>query len=236
MNELTVNKHFCNATLQAAAITEQDMQSINQYTLKELTKEQIFTFKLALCDNDIDRDTERITESCLTSLSALFVGKTVISDHSPKSSNQSARIYNTHVEATDRLNCLNEPLKQLVADCYMVRTKSNEDLILEIEAGIKKEVSIGAAIGEVTCSTCGADRRRTFCEHKKGAYYNGLLCFDNLSAAKDAYEVSFVAVPSQRGAGVVKSLHEPINGDSEDSLSFKQLEIEKIKTQIFSEN
>ena len=36
-----------------------------------------------------------------------------------------------------------EPLIKLIAHCYMVKTDTNADLIAEIKAGIKKEVSVG---------------------------------------------------------------------------------------------
>ena len=44
-----------------------------------------------------------------------------------------------------------------------------------------------------------------FCHHVKGRTYNGKLCWGELKGAKDAYEWSFVAVPAQRKAGVIKS-------------------------------
>ena len=43
------------------------------------------------------------------------------------------------------------------------------------------------------------------CRHVKGRTYNGKLCYGELTGAKDAYEWSFVAVPAQRRAGVIKS-------------------------------
>lgn len=42
------------------------------------------------------------------------------------------------------------------------------------------------------------------CGHRKGEWYEGRLCHTVLHGAEDAYEWSFVAVPAQRQAGVVK--------------------------------
>ena len=87
----------------------------------------------------------------------------------------------------------------------MVRTDSSRDLIAEIEGGIKKEVSVGCAIEHAICSVCGCDRTVSDCGHEKGQEYGGQLCWADLEGAKDAYEFSFVAVPAQPAAGVVKT-------------------------------
>jgi hypothetical protein len=42
------------------------------------------------------------------------------------------------------------------------------------------------------------------CEHEKGKLYGGKLCYAELREPTDAYEWSFVAVPSQKKAGVMK--------------------------------
>ena len=75
-------------------------------------------------------------------------------------------------------------------------------MIAEIEGGIKKEVSVGCSMARRVCSICGAEDGG--CQHVKGQEYNGKLCFVELKEPRDAYEWSFVAVPAQRNAGVVK--------------------------------
>ena len=94
---------------------------------------------------------------------------------------------------------------------YMLRTEKNAELIAEIEGGIKKEVSVGCSAAKRSCSICGKDAG--LCEHERGKYYGGKLCYAVLSDITDAYEWSFVAVPAQRAAGVVKRF-----GQSEGSL------------------
>ena len=75
-------------------------------------------------------------------------------------------------------------------------------MIAEIEGGIKKEVSVGCSMGRSVCSICGAEQGG--CRHVKGQVYGEKLCFAELQEPVDAYEWSFVAVPAQRGAGVLK--------------------------------
>jgi len=90
-----------------------------------------------------------------------------------------------------------------MAEAYALRTERNADLIADIEGGIKKEVSVGCAMGQARCSICGEPYGT--CAHRKGAVYDGETCLSVLSEPLDAYEFSFVAVPAQRAAGVTKA-------------------------------
>ena len=81
-------------------------------------------------------------------------------------------------------------------------------LIAEIGAGIKKEVSVGCAVASCICSVCGADARKTPCKHRRGKSYNGQICHFVLENPTDAYEWSFVAVPAQKNAGVTKGFED----------------------------
>lgn len=189
-------------------ITEEELELINGYSQKKLGAEEIFTFSVVLCDNEIDRDFERFSVDSLNRLAELFVGKTAIKNHSCNSDDQSARTYKTEVITDpEKKNSLGEPYTFLKARCYMPRLKKNEDFIKEIEAGIKKEVSIGCSVRSSVCSICGNDRRTGACHHKKGRVYKGRLCYDELTEPYDAYEWSFVAVPAQKNAGVTKGFN-----------------------------
>lgn len=182
------------------------MTLINHYTRSVLTAQQVYIFPVTLCDNEVDRDFERFTVSALQKLSTLFLGKTGIFDHNMSAAGQSARIFKTWVETDkDRLTSAGEPYTALKAKAYMVRTDQNKALIDEIDAGIKKEVSVGCSVKKSVCSVCGKDMKTGECTHIKGRVYGGKLCCGILSEPTDAYEWSFVAVPSQREAGVTKS-------------------------------
>jgi hypothetical protein len=188
-------------------IPEKDeLSKINKYTRREFTADEIYTFSVVLCDNEIDRDNERFTTQALNKLSELFLGKTGIFNHSMQTQNQKARIYDCCVEEDDsRITKAGEKYCRLVAKAYLPKCDRNNDFILELESGIKKEVSVGCAVGSVSCSICGADLRSGGCHHIKGKSYNGKICCAVLSEPTDAYEWSFVAVPAQREAGVIKS-------------------------------
>lgn len=188
------------------AVSEKELEAIGRFSRRKLTAEEVYTFPVVLCDNDLDRDNECFTDAALEKLAVLFCGKTGIFDHDPRGEKQTARIYRCAVEAEDgRLNHRGEPYKALKGWAYMVRTAANADLILEIEGGIKKEVSVGCAVGKRVCSVCGADRTEEGCGHLAGKRYGGALCYTLLEDPTDAYEWSFVAVPAQPAAGVTKS-------------------------------
>lgn len=187
-------------------LSAEDLALINRYTQKELTADELFTFSVILCDNEIDRDFERFSVEALEKLAKLFVGKTAIKNHSMNSEDQSARTYKTEVVTDkEKLTSTGEAYTYVKAYCYMPKIKKNEDLIAEIESGIKKEASIGCSVGKCVCSICGKDSRKHPCVHKRGKRYDGKLCYYELSEPEDAYEWSFVAVPAQKNAGVTKS-------------------------------
>lgn len=171
-----------------------------------MSREELYAFPLILCDNEIDRDNEKFTVSALEELAKLFIGKTGIFDHDMSSKDQTARIYTAQVKTdASRKTADGEPYTYIQAKAYMVRTEKNKDLIAEIDAGIKKETSVGCSVKSVLCSICGKDLRSEGCEHIKGRIYGGKLCCHLLSEPADAYEWSFVAVPAQKNAGVTKS-------------------------------
>ena len=200
------------ARLSAREVTEADLRAINKYALVPLKAEDVFTFKLALCDNEVDRDFERFSVKSLKGLQKLFLGKTGIKDHRWSADNQVARIYATEVVThSEKATKAGETYAQLVAYCYMVKTASNADLIAEINGGIKKEVSVGCSVRRAVCSICGKDYAMRGCTHRKGESYEKEpgagkeTCTCILDDPLDAYEFSFVAVPAQRNAGASKN-------------------------------
>ena len=50
---------------------QQEMAAINEFSKAELSAEEVYTFSVVLCDNEVDRDFERFSESALEELKAL---------------------------------------------------------------------------------------------------------------------------------------------------------------------
>ncbi len=181
-----------------------ELELINKYTRTPLNENDVYVFSVVLCDNDIDRDCERFSDSSLEKLSELYVGVTGITDHEAKSSNQSARVFSCKTETLNDRQCSDgRTYKRLFARAYIPRNDRSRPLIEELESGIKKEVSVGCSVKRRICSICGNDI--AVCDHIRGRKYAGKLCYVTLDEPTDAYEWSFVAVPAQKMAGVVKS-------------------------------
>ena len=181
----------------------EELAYINQFAKTELTEEQVYVFSVRLCDNEVDRDFERFDTTALERLGELFVGKSGIFDHQWSAKGQTARIYRTEVVREESMvTAAGDGYCWLKGWAYLLRTEKNQDLIAEIEGGIKKEVSVGCSMGRSVCSICGAENGA--CSHIRGETYDGRLCFTELRDPQDAYEWSFVAVPAQRNAGVLK--------------------------------
>lgn len=163
-----------------------------------VTADELFVFSVDLCDDRIDRDGERFDTATLREFAPMFVGKTGIFDHEWSAKGQTARLFGCEaVEEDDGAGGVRTVLR---GRAYMLRA-GNEQLIREIEAGIKREVSVGVAVREKRCSICGGVGGG--CGHVVGREYGGERCVRVLVGAADVYEWSFVAVPAQRGAGIV---------------------------------
>ena len=179
--------------------TPEQLEKINRQSRAALTAEQVYCFSVRLCDDRPDRDNERFDTDALPRLAELFIGKTGICDHSWSAKDQVARIFDARTEPEGEATILR-------AWAYMLRGEHTDPIIANIEAGIHREVSVGCAMAKTRCSVCGADYGS--CEHRKGEVYGGQTCCCVLSEPVDAYEFSFVAVPAQPAAGVMKGFRE----------------------------
>lgn len=188
------------------AVSAGDLEAVNRLAKTPLTAEQVYVFALRLCDNEVDRDFERFDEEALNALGDLFIGKSGIFDHQWSAEGQTARLFRTElVRERSRKTMAGDGYCYLKGWAYLLRTEKNAELIAEIEGGIKKEVSVGCSVRQRVCSVCGAESGD--CGHVRGQVYGGKLCYAELRHPTDAYEWSFVAVPAQREAGVLKKTY-----------------------------
>ena len=88
---------------------EQEMGLISRYSRRTLSPEEVYRFTVVLCDNDIDRDYERLPRTRWKSCPTLYVRKTGIFDHSMKSQHQAARIFSCRVEPVPNMTQDQEP-------------------------------------------------------------------------------------------------------------------------------
>ena len=173
---------------------DRQLALVNQQSRPPLKAEEVYVFGVRLCDDQVDRDYERFDSQSLSALGKLFLGKPGIVDHNWSAEKQAARIFETQVITEHGANWLK-------AWAYIPRA-GREGLIGDIESGIRKEVSISCSMGRKECSVCGGEIG--CCGHVPGRSYEGEICVGILKEPRDAYEFSFVAVPAQPKAGVVK--------------------------------
>lgn len=213
MDDEKIEKDFIlkSANVETHEVTESDLRKINKFTLSPVTADEVFVFKTIVGDNELDdRNYEPFNLNALKDLKKLYIGKTVIKDHRRTADNQVARIFDTEI-INDELKTTGagEVSAKLVTKQYMIKTSKNEDLIAEIKGGIKKEVSTGSKPKHAWCSICGIDNTKTYCPHYWGKEYDTRdgkkTCYFTLDGAKEAYELSLVAVPAQPRAGTIKN-------------------------------
>ena len=171
------------ARLMKAAPDEGEMALVNAQALRELGAEEVFTFRLAACNNQVDRDLEKFSDGALEGLAEKFVGRPVLMDHCWSAGSQTARVYAAGVEPMPET----EGGKQLVLRCYMPRLRGNEDTIAAIEGGLLRECSVGVSVRRAVCSICGTDWTQHWCEHNKGQIYDEGMCITILDEAVDVF-------------------------------------------------
>ena len=132
--------------LEENEVSREDLALINALAQKELKPEEVCTFSVRLCDNEVDREWERFPRATLEELAGLFVGKSGIFDHNWSAEGQTARLYKTEVCREEGRTMAGDEARFLKGYAYMLRNEKNQALIEEIEAGIKKEVSIGCSV------------------------------------------------------------------------------------------
>lgn len=187
---------------------KRDLDLINQFTIKPLTEEEVYTFSIKLCDNDVDRVGDKMSDNFLNEVAENIVGLTGLKDHDWSSDNQTARLYDAKVVEDDtKKTALGENKKYVLGKAYTL-TKY-KDYIDKINAGLLKETSVSFESSEDTCSICGesmikddSDIAKCCNGHVAGQYYDNKLCYNNINKLKDILEWSLVAVPCQRDAGI----------------------------------
>lgn len=97
-----------------------------------------------------------------------------------------------------------------------------------------KTLSIGARAKDLRCSICGKNiAREGFCEHEKGRYYDGKLCYWVVKRIEPK-EISYVIVPSDKYA----YSEEPITNQKEIALmteSSNEKEVNDLSNNIFED-
>ena len=187
---------------------EADLELINKHTIKPLTSDEVYTFKVQICDNDVDRVGDKMTDNFLEQVADNITGVTGLKDHDWSVENQLARLYDAEVVTDNsKLTVLGEPRKYVLGKAYTL--SKYKDYIDSINAGLLKETSISFESEGDVCSICGEPMIKDDCDighckngHIAGHYYDSILCYNKINKLTDVLEWSLVAVPCQRNAGI----------------------------------
>lgn len=169
--------------------TDEDYQLIKELLPHPVSKEDLFVYSIKLCDNLLDREGEFFSLSSLSQIAELFLGVGGIFNHNWEGSQHHSRIYRTEVlsDETVEKTPVGEVYSYVVAYAYTLNTEENKTFLDKLKSGILREVSIGFEDDE-TVKVAYGDTEAT-----------------RIDSVTDAYEWSFVSVPAQPFAGVVKS-------------------------------
>lgn len=161
-----------------------------------LSRDEVYTFSIKICDNDIDRDYECFSTQTLYDLAEMYVGKAGFIDRQFVFDGKAMIIYKTEVVRDYwRSTVTGDDYCWLKGYAYIPKTEQTKRIVTEIENSNKRDVSIGCAIKERKCSICGKDR----CNHIKGKIYGGQECYFTLHKPTDVYEWSFITEPKKEG-------------------------------------
>lgn len=207
--------------------SDEDIKLINKFTKRNLDKNEVYVFSAILCDNEIDSENEKFTIKSLEKLSQLFIGKTGIIRYNQGNQKQFAKIFSCKTQLTKEQNSLGENYCKLIAKIYIPRNKSNEDLILEIDSGIKEKINIKCSVEKTICSICNENIKT--CIHKKNKKYNfcgsELSCYAILENPINVYEWSLDTTTSNNYSSdeFVKTFSRNMKKDESTENTIKKL-------------
>jgi hypothetical protein len=208
--------------------TEDDLALINKNTINPLSVEDVFVFKVKLCDNELDRVNDHMTDNFLNEFADKAKSLTGITNHDWDAEGQMSRLYDTEVvEEEGVTNKLGEPYKYVLGKAYTLN--KFQDYIDKISSGLLKETSVSFESTEEVCSICGKQTLKgpdnvAVCPdgHVMGETYDGKLAYNDLKGVKDVFEWSLVAVPCQRDSGIVNKSYGGINLMKKGALFFNR--------------
>ena len=168
--------------------TPSALDEVNAFTLRPLGEEEFAVFTLDLCNNQIDRHHSRFPEDELERINTLAPGRPLMERHDVRGSLPRGTFFRSELHHDgERVS--------VRPDVYVLRTRDNEDFILNIEGGVYRETSIGFSFRKPECSVCGKDLRT--CDHIPGRSYGDAHCHCVLRDVLEVIEGSVVASGSQ---------------------------------------
>ncbi len=170
------------------------VEEVNRYALRPLQREEFEVFTLDLCNDRVDRHHSRFPVEELQKIHEMVPGRPLMERHDLKGSLPRGTFFRSTLHRDDEGLAVRP-------DVYVLRTRENEDFILNIEGGVYRDTSIGFAFRMPECSVCDKDLRT--CSHVPGRSYGDEVCHYLMRDVLEVMEGSVVPSGSQ-GTGFVK--------------------------------
>jgi hypothetical protein len=172
-----------------SSISDDDMNRINRLAPAELSSDQIYVRSMYLCSTQpCDSDGCQFSNNALYEIAHKIIGQSVLSGHD-RSRLPLARFYKAMVVKIQ--NEQSEPIHVVRAWFYWLRDTSRaKDLLLNIDGGIYREVSLSWRFDRWRCSICNAENGQ--CAHQVGTSYEGKTCYRLIDHILDVLEGSLV--------------------------------------------
>ena len=173
-----------------AGSSDEDMESINRLAPAPLRADQVYVRSMFLCSTQpCQTDGCQFSRSALEQIAKLVIGQSVLTGHN-RSSLPLARFYKAAVIERDSAGN-KEPVYFVRAWFYWLReTSGAKDLLLNIDGGIYREVSLAWKYNAWRCSICNEENGR--CGHSVGEVYDGQKCYRVIDRVTDVLEGSLV--------------------------------------------
>ncbi len=189
-SETTIYHTRGTPVFQENTVTDEDMAPINQLAPKPLRADQVYIRSMFLCSNQLCLfDGCRFTKEALEDIVRKVIGQSVLTGHN-RTTLPLARFFKANLVERGE-NEDGEPILFVRAWFYWLReTTGANDLLLNIDGGVYREVSLAWKYKNWHCSICGIENGK--CGHSLGERYGNRLCYRLIDHVLDVLEGSLV--------------------------------------------
>ena len=183
--------------------TDEELLQIQSY-YKGATKENVKVFEMGFGNTINDRVNDIFSEKSIDVMVKTAIGKPVLEDHDHTKC--IGKVFDTYAKVVDYVcedGTIIPNVKTAFAKFYVLNTEKYQNIIADMEGGIKEFTSPGFSIKGARCSICNKEYSKCR-DHFKGEMYDGVLCSAILEV-KEVAEISIVYLGCQYGTQIEKS-------------------------------
>lgn len=212
------------------------LAAINRISQVPLAAEEIYIRSMYLTSTQyVESDASRFTKEALEQIAELVIGRSVMVGHA-REQLPLARFFRAQVvqrEGIEKDPATGLEVWWVRAWFYWLRATSGaRDLLLNIDGGIYRDVSISWRVAKQSCSICGqaaawVDWDTLACGHHPGKHYEGQLCHIMMEEVSDVLEGSIVFAGADAGAVLAarKAIRQGQSGKGTKGQSERQEEL-----------